>query len=248
MRKTIIVGNWKMNADKNFVTHFLKEVLSEMDDINSEVVVCPPYPYLPQIEEMIINSKIQLGAQDCNANTSGPHTGEVSVEMLRDFGVKYVIVGHSERRALYAEDNLIIAKKTKAVLDVGISPILCVGETQEQRDSGNAQLVVGEQIKSVLNMVDINYFAGAIVAYEPVWAIGTGLTPTPEETQEMHLFIRDVLSSYDKRIAKKTSILYGGSMNSNNAKNFISCRDVDGGLIGGASLKAHDFLKICKVG
>lgn len=247
MRTILIVGNWKMNADKNFTTNFVQEILSKIDNIKFQVVICPPYPYLSQIENMIIGSKIQLGAQSVSAYKSGAHTGEVSVEMIKDFSVKYVIVGHSERRSLYGENNLVVAEKTKTVIDFGVKPILCVGETKEQKDRGQAQLVVGEQIQAVLDVVGIQCFSGSVLAYEPVWAIGTGVTPIPKQTQEMHSFIRGVLSSYDKCVAKETSILYGGSMNSENAKSFIDCEDVDGGLIGGASLKALDFLNICKV-
>lgn len=246
MRNTIIAGNWKMNSDKNFIDEFFKELLLGKPSFTAEIVICPPFPYLLHIAKKTKDIAIKLGAQSCNANHNGAHTGEVSVEMLSDFGVKYVIVGHSERRALYAEDDLMVAKKVGAVVNANMKAILCVGETQEEKDAGKTKGVIKNQIDSVLNFLGAKSFSGSVIAYEPVWAIGTGITPTAEKAQEIHSFIRELLADYDKELAKNTAILYGGSMNINNAKDFIGCEDIDGGLIGGASLKASDFLKICK--
>ena len=248
MRKTIVAGNWKMNASRESVDNLIKELLSGMEVVESEVVVCAPFPYLEQIERLIKGSKISLGAQNLNANPSGAYTGEVSASMIKDFGANHVIVGHSERRNLYAETSSLVAEKTKAAIDAGLIPILCVGESLEQRDSGNAELVIAEQLNAVIELLGIEAFHNIIVAYEPVWAIGTGLTATPEQAQAVHLFIRNLLGESNEETAQETKILYGGSMNAKNARELISCADIDGGLIGGAALKAEDFLQICKVG
>ena len=248
MRKTIVAGNWKMNASRESVDNLIKELLSGMEVVESEVVVCAPFPYLEQIERLIKGSKISLGAQNLNANPSGAYTGEVSASMIKDFGANHVIVGHSERRNLYAETSSLVAEKTKAAIDAGLIPILCVGESLEQRDSGNAELVIAEQLNAVIELLGIEAFHNIIVAYEPVWAIGTGLTATPEQAQAVHLFIRNLLGESNEETAQETKILYGGSMNAKNARELISCADIDGGLIGGAALKAEDFLQICKAG
>ena len=243
MRKTIVAGNWKMNASRESVDNLIKELLSGMEVVESEVVVCAPFPYLEQIERLIKGSKISLGAQNLNANPSGAYTGEVSASMIKDFGANHVIVGHSERRNLYAETSSLVAEKTKAAIDAGLIPILCVGESLEQRDSGNAELVIAEQLNAVIELLGIEAFHNIIVAYEPVWAIGTGLTATPEQAQAVHLFIRNLLGESNEETAQETKILYGGSMNAKNARELISCADIDGGLIGGASLK-DDFFNV----
>lgn len=189
-----------------------------------------------------------LGAQNLNTNSSGAYTGEVSADMIKDFGARHVIVGHSERRSLYGETSAMVAEKTKAALNAGLTPLLCIGESIEQRDSGNTEAVIEKQLSAVIELVGIEAFNQIIIAYEPVWAIGTGVTATPEQAQEAHLFIRSLLAKNDESVAQKTPILYGGSMNASNASELISCADIDGGLIGGAALKAEDFLQICKVG
>jgi triosephosphate isomerase len=168
--------------------------------------------------------------------------------MIMDFGAQHVIVGHSERRSLYGETSAVVAEKTKAAIDAGLIPLLCIGESLEERESGNTETVVAEQLNAVISLLGIDAFDGVIIAYEPVWAIGTGLTATPEQAQSVHLFIRNLLAVNSKSIAQKTPILYGGSMNAGNASDLISCPDIDGGLIGGAALKAEDFLQICKAG
>ena len=248
MRKTIVAGNWKMNASKDSVDNLIKDLLSGMDGITSEVLVCAPFPYLAQVELLIQGSKVMLGAQNLNTNASGAYTGEVSADMIKDFGARHVIVGHSERRSLYGETSAMVAEKTKAALNAGLTPLLCIGESIEQRDSGNTEAVIEKQLSAVIELVGIEAFNQIIIAYEPVWAIGTGVTATPEQAQEAHLFIRSLLAKNDESVAQKTPILYGGSMNASNASELISCADIDGGLIGGAALKAEDFLQICKVG
>ena len=248
MRKTIVAGNWKMNASKDSVDNLIKDLLTGMDGITSEVLVCAPFPYLAQVELLIQGSKVMLGAQNLNTNSSGAYTGEVSADMIKDFGARHVIVGHSERRSLYGETSATVAEKTKAALNAGLTPLLCIGESIEQRDSGNTEAVIEKQLSAVIELVGIEAFNQIIIAYEPVWAIGTGVTATPEQAQEAHLFIRSLLAKNDESVAQKTPILYGGSMNASNASELISCADIDGGLIGGAALKAEDFLQICKVG
>ena len=248
MRKTIVAGNWKMNASKDSVDNLIKDLLTGMDGITSEVLVCAPFPYLAQVELLIQGSKVMLGAQNLNTNSSGAYTGEVSADMIKDFGARHVIVGHSERRSLYGETSAMVAEKTKAALNSGLTPLLCIGESIEQRDSGNTEAVIEKQLSAVIELVGIEAFNQIIIAYEPVWAIGTGVTATPEQAQEVHLFIRSLLAKNDESVAQKTPILYGGSMNASNASELISCADIDGGLIGGAALKAEDFLQICKVG
>ena len=248
MRKTIVAGNWKMNASKDSVDNLIKDLLTGMDGITSEVLVCAPFPYLAQVELLIQGSKVMLGAQNLNTNSSGAYTGEVSADMIKDFGARHVIVGHSERRSLYGETSAMVAEKTKAALNAGLTPLLCIGESIEQRDSGNTEAVIEKQLSAVIELVGIEAFNQIIIAYEPVWAIGTGVTATPEQAQEAHLFIRSLLAKNDESVAQKTPILYGGSMNASNASELISCADIDGGLIGGAALKAEDFLQICTVG
>ena len=248
MRKTIVAGNWKMNASKESVNSLIEGILSGMSGVSSEVIVCAPFPYLSQVEALISNSSLMLGAQNLNVNTKGAFTGEVSADMIKDFGAQHVIVGHSERRSLYGESSKVVAEKTKVAIGAGLIPLLCVGESLEERESGNTEVVVAEQLSAVINLLGIEAFEGIIIAYEPVWAIGTGLTASPEQAQAVHLFIRGLLADSSESIAQKTPILYGGSMNAGNAADLISCSDIDGGLIGGAALKAEDFLQICKAG
>ena len=248
MRKTIVAGNWKMNASKDSVESLVTDILLGASDVSAEIIVCAPFPYLSQVEVLIEGSNLMLGAQNLNVNATGAFTGEVSAEMIKDFGANHVIVGHSERRSLYGETSEIVAEKTKAAIDSGLTPILCLGESLDQRESGKTELVVSEQLNKVIKMVGIEAFNNIIIAYEPVWAIGTGLTATPEQAQSVHLFIRNLLAGSNESIAQNTPILYGGSMNAGNAADLISCSDIDGGLIGGAALKAEDFLQICKAG
>ena len=237
-----------MNASKESVNKLILGILSGMSEVSSEVVVCAPFPYLSQVEALITHSQVKLGAQNLNASPAGAVTGEVSANMIKDFGARHVIVGHSERRSLYRETSSLVAEKVKAALDNDLTPLLCVGESLEQREAGETETVVAEQINAVIELVGIGAFRNIIIAYEPVWAIGTGKTASPEQAQAVHLFIRSLLGESNESIAQGTPILYGGSMNAGNANELISCADIDGGLIGGAALKAEDFLQICKAG
>ena len=208
----------------------------------------PPSHISLRLRGLIADSRVKLGAQNLNTNSSGAFTGEVSANMIKDFGAKHVIVGHSERRSLYGETNSLVAEKVKAALDNDLTPLLCVGESLEQREAGETETVVAEQINAVIEAVGIGAFRNIIIAYEPVWAIGTGKTASPGQAQAAHLFIRSLLGESNESIAQNTPILYGGSMNADNANDLISCADIDGGLIGGAALKSEDFLQICKAG
>ncbi len=248
MRQVIIAGNWKMNASKEATNALIMGILSGIADVKSKVIVCVPSPYMSQVEALVVHSQLNLGAQNLNVNASGAFTGEVSVDMIKDFGAQYVIVGHSERRSLYGETDEIVAQKVQVALDNNLTPLFCIGELLEDRESDNTRAVVSKQIQAVIDQVGIDAFKNIIVAYEPVWAIGTGVTATPQQAQDTHAFIRSMLAEYDADIAQITPILYGGSMNPSNATELLNCEDIDGGLIGGASLKAQDFLQICKAG
>ena len=248
MRQVIVAGNWKMNASKETVNTLIMGILSGMADVDANVIVCAPSPYMSQVEALITHSQLHLGAQDLNVNASGAFTGEVSADMIKDFGAQYVIIGHSERRSLYGETNEIVASKVQVALDNNLTPLFCIGETLEQREAGSMEAVVSRQIQAVIDRVGIDAFKNIIIAYEPVWAIGTGVTASPQQAQDAHAFIRSMLAQNDASVAQTTPILYGGSMNPGNAAELIGCEDIDGGLIGGASLKAEDFLQICKAG
>jgi len=245
MRDFLVAGNWKMNGYAAGNTALVAGIIAGLPgSARVKVLICPPFPYLAAIVEQLRGSTVSVGAQTVSEHQSGAFTGEVAPAMLRDIGCEYVIVGHSERRALYGETSAAVAAKFKAVLGAGLKPILCIGETLEQRESGSTESVIDEQMAAVLDTVGIAAFATAVVAYEPVWAIGTGMTASPEQAQDVHRYIRDKLAGYDVEIAESTQILYGGSMKGENAAGLLAMPDIDGGLIGGASLKADDFLAI----
>ncbi len=210
----------------------------------ADLAVFPPFPYLSQVGSMLSGSHIKWGGQTLNPNPQGAHTGEIDSSMLTDMGCFYVLVGHSERRAIYAESDADVALRFSAALAAGLEPVLCVGETREEREAGLTEAVVSRQLDAVLNQVGMAAFSGATIAYEPVWAIGTGLTATPQQAQSVHAFIRDKLASLDGIIASQIRILYGGSVNGSNAADLFAQSDIDGGLVGGASLEAEDFLAI----
>ena len=242
MRKTIVAGNWKMNASKEAVNTLIMGILAGMDDVKSEVIVCAPFPYLSQVEALITHSQLKLGAQSLNINTNGAFTGEVSAEMIKDFGAQYVIVGHSERRSLYGEDSTLVAEKVKAALDNDLTPLFCVGETLEQREAGETEAVVSEQINAVINLLGIDAFLGIIVAYEPVWAIGTQNSAEPAYVEEVHIKIREELKSLE--IKDLLGVIYGGSVKMDSAKQILSLDNVDGLLLGRASLDETEFSSI----
>jgi len=245
MRQPMVAGNWKMNGSSSSVSELIDGIKAGVGAANAEVVVCPPYIYIPAVAAAIAGSDIHLGAQNMCEQDSGAFTGEIAGPMLKDAGCEYVIIGHSERRAIYGESDEDTAVKYAAVLKNGLKPIFCIGETLEEREQGITEQVVARQIDAILDGSGVASLANAVLAYEPVWAIGTGKTATPEQAQEVHAFIRGKIAEQDAGIAEGLRILYGGSMNPGNAAELRSQPDIDGGLIGGASLKPDDFLAIC---
>jgi triosephosphate isomerase len=246
MRQPLVAGNWKMNGNREESAALLDGILAGIGDVTrAEVAVCPPAILIPLAVEKLAGSSVKVGGQNLNTHASGAYTGEISGPMLKDGGCEYVIVGHSERREYYGEDDELVARKFAAAQEYDLTPILCVGESLEQREAGETGVVVERQLDAVLAQTGIEAFKNAVVAYEPVWAIGTGKTATPEQAQEVHKSIRDKLAALDSAIADGCRILYGGSMKPDNARELISQADIDGGLIGGAALKAEDFLGIC---
>jgi triosephosphate isomerase len=247
MRRKMVAGNWKMNGSQAEAAALLKGIHQGMATVKeAEVVVCPPFILIPSVATQLQGGRIAWGGQDLNVNTSGAFTGEVSGPMLKDFGCTYVIVGHSERRALYGETDQVVAQKFKAAQAVGLIPILCVGETLDEREANATESVVARQLDAVLALTGIESLAKAVIAYEPVWAIGTGKTASPEQAQTVHRFIREKLAGKNAVVAKGLRLLYGGSVKGANAQELFGQPDIDGGLIGGASLNAEDFLAICR--
>lgn len=243
----MVAGNWKLNGSVASVEALASEIVSELRaGCAADVVVCPVFVHLHNVRSCIASSQIKLGAQNASAQSSGAFTGEVSAGMLAECGCEYVIVGHSERRELYGESSDEVADKFVAVQSVGLCPILCVGETLEQREGGETENVVAAQLDAVIEASGVAALSRAVVAYEPVWAIGTGKTATPEEAQAVHAFIRAKIASLDSSVATSVRILYGGSVKPSNASELFSQDDIDGGLIGGASLQSADFVEICR--
>lgn len=243
MSRSLVVGNWKMHASQSEVTDLLSVLLAGMPALDGvDVAVCPPYPYLLQAAELLAGSRIGLGAQNLAVEPSGAYTGEVSGPMLVDVGCRYVIVGHSERRSLYGEHNALVAQKFRAARHHGLVPILCVGEQLAEREANATENVLAAQLDAVLDLCGGDALAAAVIAYEPVWAIGTGRVATPQQAQSAHRFIRERVS----RGAATPRLLYGGSVKPDNAAGLFAQADVDGGLVGGASLVADQFLSICK--
>lgn len=247
MRRPLVAGNWKMNGTRASVAELL-DALGRQDVVSDvEVVVFPSSLHLTQAVSALEGKAVGVGAQNCAAEAGfGAFTGETSVSQLSDVGCEWVLVGHSERRLVLGESDDLVARKFVAALDVGLIPVLCVGETLEQRQSGQTLEVIERQLSSVLAAAGIASFGKAVVAYEPVWAIGTGLTASPEQAQEIHAAIREQLAREDHRIAQGARLLYGGSVKADNAADLFAMPDIDGGLIGGASLNANDFSAICR--
>jgi triosephosphate isomerase (TIM) len=247
MRTKLVVGNWKMNGSLAENERLLKALVPQVEELMGVTVgVCAPFPYLAQVQSLLGGTPIAWGAQNVSHHGSGAYTGEVSGAMLRDFGCRFVIVGHSERRAMYGESDDVVADKFIAAQHAGLTPILCVGELLEERQSGVTEKVIARQLDAVVSRAGIAALENAVLAYEPVWAIGTGQTATPEQAQAVHAFIRDRLKTQDKNVAERVLILYGGSVKASNAAQLCSLPDVDGGLVGGASLSAQEFAKICR--
>jgi len=257
MRRFLVAGNWKMHGDSEMTAELISGVargaleiatISEQKALPYDILVCPPAPYLAQAVTASDCQPIAIGAQNVSAALDGAFTGEISLPMLSDLGCDYVLLGHSERRQLFGESSQFIAEKFAACVahDSGITPILCVGETLEDRNAGTTEAVVTEQLDAILDELGIEAFANAVIAYEPVWAIGTGETASPAQAQEVHAFIRAKLADKDAKIAEKVQILYGGSVKPSNAAELFAQTDIDGGLVGGASLDIDSFVGICE--
>lgn len=245
MRRPIVAGNWKMHGSRGENARLIEEIIGGYPaSAGADCVVCPPFVYLQEVARMLRDTPIELGAQDTCAETHGAFTGEVSSGMLKDVGCKYVIVGHSERRLIYRESDQLVARKFAAAHAKGLIPILCLGEQLADREASRTEEVIGRQLDVVLELCGPEVLGQGAVAYEPVWAIGTGRNATPQQAQEVHMFIRARIAARDARIANDTRILYGGSVKAGNAAELFAMPDVDGGLIGGASLKADEFLAI----
>jgi len=246
MRKKLVAGNWKMHGSLQANSALLDRVLGGLSGFGCDVVVCVPYPYLPSVAARLAGTRVGVGAQNVSEHASGAYTGEVSAGMLAEFGCASVIVGHSERRALYGESDAVVAAKCKAVLAAGMQPMLCVGETLAEREAGETLSVVARQLQAVLGCVGVESFSRVVVAYEPVWAIGTGLTASPVQAEAVHAAIRTQIAVLDPVVAEGLRILYGGSVKPQNAPELFAQPNIDGGLIGGAALVADDFLAICR--
>lgn len=246
MRTSLIAGNWKMHGSRDANSRLIGGLLDGYDVRGGcDILVCPPFPYLAEVARLLNGSGILMGAQNCSTEESGAYTGEVAASMLRETGCKYVIVGHSERREIFGETDSTVARKFVAVQQAQLEPILCVGETLAQRDADETRLVIERQVNAVLDVAGVEAFARAVIAYEPVWAIGTGKTASPEQAQAVHALIRGMIAARDDKIAGSIRLLYGGSVKAANAAQLLAMPDIDGGLIGGASLQAEEFLRIC---
>ncbi len=247
MRKKMVAGNWKMNGSRYEARTLLEAIKQGANAFSAvDLVVFPAFVYLESCEEILADSLVAWGAQNLYLGKAGAFTGEISGAMLVDYGCQYVLVGHSERRQLFREDVNLVAAKFKAAQQFGLQPVLCVGETIEQREQGQTENIIQQQLASLVEAASIDAFRRAVIAYEPVWAIGTGLTATPEQAQAVHVFIRAVLADYHPEIAEGVRILYGGSVKPDNAKGLFAMPDIDGALVGGASLEAKGFLAICQ--
>ncbi|MGA7801537.1 MAG: triose-phosphate isomerase [Gammaproteobacteria bacterium] len=247
MRRPLVAGNWKMNGSTASITTLLDGITSGLDAVKTaDVAVCPPFVYIAQVADALRGTRAAWGGQDVSDQDSGAHTGEVAGPMLADLGCKYAIVGHSERRSIYGESDEFTARKFAAARRCGLVPILCVGESLDEREQGVTETVVARQLDAVIELEGVDALADAVMAYEPVWAIGTGRTASPDQAQAVHAFIRGKIAARSATIAANLQILYGGSVKGSNAAELFSMADIDGGLIGGASLDAEDFLAICR--
>ncbi|WP_072294554.1 triose-phosphate isomerase [Nitrosovibrio sp. Nv17] len=247
MRRKLVAGNWKMHGGIAQNRELLAAIVAGTKTVqDADFAVCVPYPYLFQAQSLLRDTSIQWGAQNVSQHEKGAYTGEVSTAMLLDFGCRYAIIGHSERRALYGENDDTVALKFAAALQAGLTPILCLGETLDQREANVTEQVVARQLDAVIESVGIAALSRAVLAYEPVWAIGTGRTATPGQAQEVHAFLRGRIAAHDAGVAAPVKILYGGSVKADNAAELFAMPDIDGGLVGGASLVADEFIAICR--
>jgi triosephosphate isomerase len=246
MRQPLVAGNWKMHGSRAENASLVSGLLDLLQSgKRAEILLCPPFPYLMETGRLLKDSGVSLGAQSVCAEAQGAFTGEVSAAMLKDVGCRYVLVGHSERRQLFAESDALVARKFVAAQGQGLVPVLCVGETLEEREGGQTASVVSRQLEAVLAVTGVASLARAVIAYEPIWAIGTGRTASPDQAQEVHAMIRAKVAERDGTIGGSVRILYGGSVKASNAQELFAMPDIDGGLVGGASLKADEFARIC---
>lgn len=244
MRRSLVLGNWKMNGTRASAESLAKGIMAGLDADIADIAVCVPFVFLPEIGRIVKDTRLGLGAQNVADKPSGAYTGEVSAAMLKEFGCQYAIVGHSERRSYYGDTDQSVAARFSQAQEQGVIPVLCIGETLEQREQNQTFAVITAQLDAVVDSAGIAAFNDAVIAYEPVWAIGTGKTASDEQAQEVHQFIRNYIAAKDQAVAQKIQILYGGSAKPDNAKGLFAMPDIDGGLIGGASLEADSFLKI----
>jgi triosephosphate isomerase len=247
MRQTLVAGNWKMNGSLESIKSLLDGIKAGAGEVTSaEMAVCCPAVYIDSVSSQLKDTSIAFGGQDISTHESGAYTGEISGSMWNDFNCKYVIIGHSERRTYHNESDELVAEKFEVARKAGLIPLFCIGETLEEREGGITEEVVARQVNAVIDRLGVDMLGEGVIAYEPVWAIGTGVTATPEQAQETHAYIRSMIAEKSQEVADKIQILYGGSMNAGNAAELLACADIDGGLIGGASLKPADFLAIGK--
>lgn len=245
MRKKIVAGNWKMNGSYELINTLVPALAEEAKQSQAEILVCPPSLYVAEVQRQA-GGRLYVGAQNCHEAESGAFTGEISAGMLAELQLSHVLVGHSERRAIYGETDELITAKTKAAMEKGLVVVLCVGETLEERESGRTLDVVLGQVKAVVEQIELADWSKLVVAYEPVWAIGTGKTASSEQAQEVHRSIRETLAGFSQEHADAMRILYGGSVKAANAAELFACPDIDGGLVGGASLSVDEFISICR--
>jgi triosephosphate isomerase (TIM) len=246
MRRSLVAGNWKMHGSRVENASLVRSLLDQVQaESGAEVLLCPPFVYLQEVGRLLKDSEVSLGAQSLCAEAQGAFTGEVSAAMLKDVGCAYVLVGHSERRQIYAESDALVARKFLAAQTQRLVPVLCVGETLEEREGDRTAQVVARQLDAVLSVSGVGAFASAVIAYEPVWAIGTGRNASPQQAQDVHALIRARVAALDATIGGSVRILYGGSVKASNARELFAMPDIDGGLVGGASLKADEFARIC---
>lgn len=247
MRKPFVMGNWKLNGSKAMSLNLVTNLAKELTGVNGcDVAIAPPVVYLDYAQHLLADSKIILGSQNVDIHLSGAYTGDISAQMLKEVGVTHVIIGHSERRTYHKESDTFIAQKFAVLKENGLIPVLCIGETEAENEAGQTQIVCAQQIDAVINMLGVKAFNHAVIAYEPIWAIGTGKSATPTQAQAVHKFIRDHIAKFDADVAKQLIIQYGGSVNDKNAAELFTQPDIDGALVGGAALKADAFAAIVK--
>ncbi|MGY0154344.1 triose-phosphate isomerase [Edwardsiella tarda] len=247
MRQPLVMGNWKLNGSRHMVHELVAALRAELSDVaGCDVAIAPPAVYLDMAAHELAGSRIALGAQDVGINASGAFTGETAAAMLKDIGAKYIIIGHSERRTYHKESDTFIAEKFAALKEAGLIPVLCIGETEAENEAGKTEEVCARQLDAVLKSMGAQVFKGAVIAYEPIWAIGTGKSATPAQAQAVHKFIRDHIAKHDAEAAQEVIIQYGGSVNAANAADLFKQPDIDGALVGGASLKADAFATIVR--